>query len=112
MNETSESEHTRFVDGTSNNSKCSVQVAIVLACIDGGELCATIGIEGNAEVLAESSEFRGIEQYADGISTLSAGLLFPLFCTLKPMGVQARQKVTVFHHGLDLGVLVCGVPTL
>lgn len=89
----------------------SVSVSCVLR-LDGGELCATVGVEGNAEVVAEAPEFGWVERNSDHVSTTTAGLLFALLGTLKPKGIPDRQKVTVFHHGLDFVVLLNGVPAL
>lgn len=89
----------------------SVSVSCLLR-LDDGELCATVGVEGNAEVAAEAPEFGWVERNSDSFSTTTAGLLFALLGTLKPMGISDRQKVSVFHHGLDFIVLIRGVPAL
>ena len=80
--------------------------------LEGGELGATVGIEGNAEVRTEALEFCEIERNADGSSTLPACLLLPILGSLEPMGVLSGQLVTVFHPGLDLFVIPGAVPAL
>lgn len=90
----------------------SVAVAAHMLRLEGGELCACIGIEGHAEVGTEAPELGWIERHTDGCSIVSADLLFPLFGALQPMGVKPRQKVGVVHHGFDLGVLLGRVPKL
>jgi len=80
--------------------------------LDRGELAASIGIEGNAEVRTESAEFCEIERNADGSTTCPAHLIFALLGTSAPVFIPAGQLVTVFHDGLDLAVLRGAVPAL
>jgi hypothetical protein len=90
----------------------SMSIFVVLRCLESGELCASIGIEGKAEMSAEVPEFGWIERHSDDSSTTTAGLIFALLGTLKPMGIPVRQKMSIFHHGLDFIVLLGGVPAL
>lgn len=80
--------------------------------LDSGELGATVGIEGNAEVRTEAPEFCEIERNADGSSTLPMHLLLPILGSLEPIGVLNGQLVTVLHPGLDLFVIPGAVPAL
>jgi hypothetical protein len=87
-------------------------MSCVFGRFDGGEICAAIGIEGNSEMGAEAPEFCWIERHSDSFRTTTADLLFSLFSALKPMGILLRQKVAVFHHGLDFVVLLKAIPAL
>lgn len=77
-----------------------------------GELGTSVGIEGNAEVRAETLEFCEIERHSDGCSILPAHLLLPIFGSFEPIGVLPGQLVTVCHDGLDLFVIPGAVPAL
>lgn len=95
-------------------TQISVGVALTVhvVALDDGELGASVGIEGHAEVRTEALEFCEIERNADGSSTLPAHLLFAILGPLEPIGVSGGQLVTVFHPGLDLFVVAGAVPAL
>lgn len=80
--------------------------------LERGELAASIGIEGSAEVRTEASEFCEIERNADGSTTCPAHLVFALLGTSPPVFIPGGQLVTVVHDGLDLAVLGGAVPAL
>ncbi len=80
--------------------------------LENGELCASFGIEGYAEVRTEAPEFCEIERNADGSTTCPAHLVFALLGSSLPVFVERGQLVTVFHSGLDLFVLDGAVPAL
>ncbi len=80
--------------------------------LEGGELAASIGIEGNSEVRTEAPEFCEIERNADGSTTCPAHLIFALLGSSPPVFIPGGQLVTVVHDGLDLVVLGGAVPAL
>ena len=90
----------------------SMSISVFLSRLNSGELCASVGIEGYSEMNAEAPELGWIERHSDNTSTITFGLLFSLLGTFQPLGVSVRQKVSVIHHGLDLVVLLRGVPAL
>jgi hypothetical protein len=96
------------------NSMISMGTALCVhvSRLQSGELAATFGIEGNAEVRTEAPEFCEIERNSYGASTVPAHLLFPLLGSLKPMGIKPGQLVSVLHDGLDLIVVRDCVPAL
>lgn len=80
--------------------------------LERGEIRATLGIEGHAEVRTEAFELIQIERNADGSSTCTAHLLFALLGASEPFIVPGGQLVAVFHPGLDLFVVPGAVPAL
>ena len=80
--------------------------------LDGSELSATFGLDGNAEVRTKPLEFCEIEGDADGVSTVPAHLVFALLGAGEPLFVEGGQLVSVLHPGLDLFVIPGAVPTL
>jgi len=88
---------------------CSVCVHLRL---ERGELTATVGIDGNAEVPAETLELGQIKHHSDGRSACAAGLIFPLLGAREPFLIPFGQSVSVFHRGLDLFVIPGAVPAL
>jgi len=90
----------------------ALSVAVHLSGLQSGELRASFGIESQTEVGAEALELRQIERHSDDRSTVPGGYLFALLGASLPVDMRCWQPVAVFHPGLDLRVLLGGVPAL
>lgn len=88
----------------------SMACAVLLLRDPAGEVRTTLGVEVLAEPQAVLPEGVRCEVRSHDECALPAELAFGLLGLKPPLGVRGRQRVPVFHQGLDLGVVLERVP--